>query len=195
MALAPRRNAMQIKQQCFGFSLIEILVVIVIIGIVSSIAMLSLGVLGDDRELRTEARRMQTLIEVAQDESILQGREFGLEIMRDSFRFVEFDPYANQWDVIIGDDTLRLRQLPEEVEFDLFLEDKRVELNPGPADFGNDKDSNSRNPRERYAPHLYIFSSGDLSPFELHLTRLYDRQQVILRRDLVGAFEIVADED
>ena len=35
-----------------GFSLIEILVVIAIIGIVMSIAMLSIGILGDDRDLR-----------------------------------------------------------------------------------------------------------------------------------------------
>ena len=47
MTIAGRRN---------GFSLIEILVVIVIIGIVSSVALLSLGLLGDDRELQTEAR-------------------------------------------------------------------------------------------------------------------------------------------
>ena len=77
-----------------GFSLIEILVVVVILAIVSTVALMSMGVLGDDRELRTEARRMQTLLEIAQDEAILQGREFGMEIMLDSFRFVEFNPFT-----------------------------------------------------------------------------------------------------
>lgn len=178
-----------------GFSLIEILVVIVIIGIISSIALMSLGVLGDDRELRTEARRMQTLLEIAQDEAVLQGREFGLEIMLDSFRFVEFDPYTDQWRAIIGDDTMRLRQLPEDVEFDLLLDDRHVELEVDPADFNSDDDPTDRDPRETYSPHLFIFSSGDMSPFELHITRLYDQEEIILRRDLVGEYEIVADDE
>lgn len=178
-----------------GFSLIEILVVIVIIGIVSSIALMSLGVLGDDRDLRTEARRMQTLLEIAEDEAVLQGREFGLEIMRSSFRFVEYDPYTNQWSAIIGDDTMRLRRLPEDVEFDLYLEDQLVELDSNPAEFDTTDDMANRDPTKNYAPHVLIFSSGDTSPFELHITRFYDNAQVMLRRDLTGAFEIVADED
>ena len=178
-----------------GFSLIEILVVVVILGIVSSIALMSLGVLGDDRELRTEAQRMQTLLEIAQDEAMLQGREFGMEIMLTSFRFVEYDPYANQWGEVIGDDTLRLRELPEDVEFDLLLEDRHVELELNPAEFGDPEDTANRDPSENYAPQLLIFSSGDMSPFELHITRAYDREEIILRRDLTGVFEIVANED
>ena len=186
---------MNIHGKVRGFSLIEILVVVVIIGIVSSIALMSLGVLGDDRELRTEAQRMQTLLEIAQDEAMLQGREFGMEIMLGSFRFVEYDPYANQWSEIIGDDTLRLRQLPEDVEFDLLLEDRHVELESNPAELGESEDMDNRDPGKAYAPHLLIFSSGDLSPFELHITRHYDREEVVLRRDLTGAFEILTDEN
>lgn len=178
-----------------GFSLIEILVVIVIVGIVSSIALLSLGVLGDDRDLRTEARRMQTLLEIAQDEAVLQGREFGLELMRGSFRFVEYDPYVNQWSAVIGDDMMRLRQLPEDVEFDLLLEDKHVQLESNPADFDAPEDRVNRGLNATYSPHLLIFSSGDMSPFELRITRNYDRRQIVLTRDLAGVFEIVADED
>ena len=47
-----------------GFTLIEILVVIVIVGTVLSIAMLSFGVLGNDRDLQTEAKRFVALMEV-----------------------------------------------------------------------------------------------------------------------------------
>ena len=180
------------RSRTCGFSLIEILVVIVIIGIVTSMAMLSLGILGDDRELRDEARRMQTLLEIAQDEAMLQGREFGLEIMLDSFRFVEYSPFDNQWNVIVGDETLRLRQLPEDVEFDLLLDDRRVQLERDPAEFETDDDNTYRDPTKVYAPHLLIFSSGDMSPFELHILRRYDRKEVILRRDINGVFEITA---
>ncbi len=178
-----------------GFSLIEILVVVVILAIVSTVALMSMGVLGDDRELRTEARRMQTLLEIAQDEAILQGREFGMEIMLDSFRFVEFNPFTDQWSVIVGDDTLRLRQLPEDVEFDLLLEDRTVELELEPAEIKTIEDAADRSREEDYSPHLLIFSSGDMSPFELRITRNYDRAVVVLRRDLIGEFEILSPDD
>lgn len=178
-----------------GFSLIEILVVIIIIGIVSSVALLSLGVLGDDRELRTEARRIQTLLEVAQDEAVLQGREFGIELMRSSLRFVEYDPFLNQWNALIGDDTLRLRQLPDGVEFDLFLEDRRVLLEFDAADFDGPGEAANRAISKTYAPHVLIFSSGDVMPFELHIVREYDQELIILSRDLSGVYEIASDEN
>jgi len=185
---------MQQTGRARGFSLIEILVVVIIIGIVSSIALLSLGVLGDDRELRTEARRMQTLLEVAQDEAVLQGREFGLELMRSSFRFVEYDPLLSQWNALIGDDTLRLRRLPDGVEFDFFVEDQRVLLDVDLADFDGAEDRANFNISETYAPHVWILSSGDVMPFELHILRDYDQGLIILRRDLSGAYEISSDE-
>ncbi|NIL94790.1 MAG: type II secretion system minor pseudopilin GspH, partial [Woeseiaceae bacterium] len=104
-----------------GFSLIEILVVIVIVGIVASIALLSVGLVAGDRDLQVEARRFAALLEVAQDEATLQGREFGLEVMTSSYRFVEFDPLTNQWGDLVADETLRLRRLPAGLEFELFL--------------------------------------------------------------------------
>ena len=85
-----------------GFSLIEILVVIVIIGIVMSIAMLSITLAGGDSQLRDEAQRIVSLVAVAQDESLLQGREYGLEFMQGSYRFVEFDPLTRRWSEIVA---------------------------------------------------------------------------------------------
>ena len=62
---------MNFRGRPFGFSLIELLVVIVIIAIVSSIAVLSLGLVGDDRELQTAARRLSSLVEIAQDQAVI----------------------------------------------------------------------------------------------------------------------------
>jgi len=178
-----------------GFSLIELLVVIAIVGIIVSMALLSLGLLDDDRELQTEARRVIALIEVAEDEATMQGRDFGIEFLQNGYRFVEFDPFLEQWGDLLGDDTLRLRGLPEDVEFDLFLEDRRVALEPDPQAFEDPDEQRSMGPVTNYAPHLYLFSSGDTVPFELHVLRPDDDQAVVIRRDELGNIEIVTDEN
>ncbi len=175
-----------------GFSLIEILVVIVIIGIVMSIAILSVTLAGGDSQLRDEAQRIMSLVEVAQDESLLQGREFGLEFMQGSYRFVEFDPLTQQWSELIGDDTLRLREVPEELELELFIEDRRIMLKTDPA--RTESDEEDRPGIERYAPHVLIYSSGDMSPFELHVVRRIDDSLVAVQGDAAGALEIVVPE-
>jgi general secretion pathway protein H len=184
---------MRLHGRSGGFSLIEILVVIVIIGIVMSIAMLSITLAGGDNQLREEARRMVSLVDVARDESLLQGREFGLELMQAAYRFVEFDPLTRQWSEIIGDDTLRLRQLPEELELELFVEDRRVMLKSDPTRMTSEEED--RPGIERYAPHVLIYSSGDMSPFEVHFVRRIDDGLIAVQGDMAGMLEIVTPED
>jgi hypothetical protein len=40
-----------------------------------------------------------------------------------------------------------------------------------------------------------IFSSGDMTPFEVHINRVTDRLSVALQGDLLGNLEFVDDED
>ncbi len=184
---------MRLHRRSGGFTLIEILVVIVIIGIVMSIAILSITLAGGDNQLRDEAQRIVSLVEVAKDESLLQGREYGLEFMQGAYRFVEFDPLTGQWSEIIGDDTLRLRELPEELELELYIEDRRVMLKSDPANMSSEEED--RPGIERFAPHVLIYSSGDMSPFEVHFVRRIDDGVVSVQGDLAGTLEIVAAED
>ena len=178
-----------------GFSLIELLVVISVIGIITSMVMLSLGVLRDDRQLRVEARRISSLIELAQDEAVMQGREFGFEVMISSYRFVEYDPFQSRWTEVIGDDLFRFRQLPEDIEFDLLLEDQIILLETDPQQI-QDPDSNEfQFYTEAYAPHVMIFSSGESTPFELQIVNRSERQTVILRGDLNGAIEVMTETE
>lgn len=178
-----------------GFTLIEILVVVMIVGIVMSVAVLAVSLVGSNKQLDTEATRMVSLLDVARDESMLQGREFGVEFMTGAYRFVEYDPLTTRWTEILGDDTLRLRQLPEDVELNLFLEDQRVLLEVDPADTGGDDDAPRFGRTEAYAPHVLIFSSGDMTPFELHFLQAFSDQSIVLRSDFTGVTEIVTDEE
>jgi len=186
---------MKLHRLSRAFTLIEILVVVSIIAVVMSIAVLSLGVLGDDRTLREEGRRVVALVQVAQDEAVMQGREFGIEFMTGGYRFVEFDPLLNTWSEFIGDDTLRMRQLPEEMEFELWIEGQRVLLETEPARTEPPDETSAVSVAEKYAPHILVFSSGDMTPFELRVQRQDLDQLIILESNLLGDIKIQDAED
>jgi len=177
-----------------GFTLIEILVVVVIIATISGIALLSLNLIADDRELDTERNRLATLIEVAQDEAMMQGREFGLEVMTSTYRFVEFDPFAFRWSEILGDDIFRLRQLPEGMEFELYIEGKRILLETEAMEFSDPDEAAQSRAGESYAPHVFVFSSGESTAYEIRFKRPSNDQQLVMRGNVLGEIEFVEDE-
>ena len=169
-----------------GFSLIEILVVLI-----SAVALMSFGLLGgDDRDLRQEARRLSSLIQVVNDDAGMQGRDFGLELMLAGYRWVEHDPYVDQWFEVTDDDIMYARQLAEGTEFELYVEEHRVLLEEEAKVTETDEEASDRDLTEDYLPHVLILSSGDITPFELRLVRLTDRSEVTLTMSLAGEMEI-----
>lgn len=182
----------EVKPRGSGFTLIELLVVVVIMGIISAMVLLSFGILGDDRALQQQARRLSSLIELATDEAVMQGREFGVEFIQSGYRFVEFDPYLDQWHEVGDDELLRARQLEEGLEFELRLDDRPVQLAAEAADTKVEEEAgSSRNP---YLPHVIILSSGEVTPFNLRLVRWSDRAELQLAMTPAGQIEITTDD-
>ena len=196
----PRHN-----RRAAGFTLIEVMVVVVIVGVVSSMLLLSFGLLRQDQSLQQQGRRLASLLELAVDEATLQGRDFGLEVMLRGYRFVEHDPILEVWDEMIGDDILRPRKLEDELEFELFVEDRRILLREEAEDTrrGREDDDKNDEPAGRrrrdlsddYAPHVLILSSGDISPFSLRIVRATDRAGITMTVAPDGVIEIESDED
>ncbi len=194
--IAAARDRQDAVRKHGAFTLIELLVVVVIIGIVSSFLLLSFGILGNDRALDQQVRRLGSLLELTRDEATLQGRDFGLEVMQGGYRFVELDPILGQWSEVVGDDMLKSRQLEEDMEIELYIEDRKVVLSRDPAKTERKQDNqmNQRNLREDYAPHVLILSSGDLSPFRMTIVRAADRARKTLSVSVAGEIRIESDD-
>lgn len=177
-----------------GFTLIELLVVIVIIGTIVSIALLSIGVSGDDEDVDRERRRFASLMETVRDEAMLQGREFGVEVMESSYRFVEFDPLTRQWAEPPFDELYELRELPDDIELELFIDEKRIELRREPKDL-DDSDRKMSTTVQTFEPHLFVFASGEGTVFEIHFWRRQTDYRAILRGDVLGNLELGAADE
>ena len=183
------------KRHARGFTLIELLVVIVIVATVTSIVVLSMGLIGEDAELDTERTRLAALIETVQDEAMLQGREFGIELMTTAYRFVEFDALSRQWMEVPRDDLYRLRELPDGIEFELYIDGKRVELINDPKEL-DDPDKAMLSPgAKNYTPHLFVFASGEASAYEIRMRRLQTQVELTMRGNILGEIEFGEDDE
>ena len=185
---------MHIRQSQRGFTLIEIMVVVIIVATMVSITLISVGVIGEDKELDTELRRLAALIEMAQDDALMQGREFGVELMTSSYRFIEFDPLTRQWAEVPGDELYRLRSLPEGIEFALYIDEKLIPLEEDPQQLEDPTESTNSSGIRPFIPHLFIFASGESSVYEIRLRRPQTDLELVMRGDVLGQIRFGEDD-
>ena len=156
-----------------GFTLLEILVVLVIIGIVTSMAVLNIG----DRKkevLQKESQRIVALIKLARDEAILQGREYGLGFWRNHYQFYELDEENSTWSPVQGDRQLRLREIPESLSLTLEMENQEINLAAKPPE----------------KPQIFLLSSGETTAFTLQIEPVeWEDDAVILEYDQLGRLQ------
>lgn len=136
-----------------GFTLLEILVVMFIIGLMFSLAILSVGDGGQEQNVRREAERFGALLALAQERAVLEAREFSVSFTEQGYGFLVLEEDA--WHLIADDELFRERTLPEGISFELAANDLPVDLSVP----GDDK----KGPR----PHVLVLSSGELTPFDL----------------------------
>jgi general secretion pathway protein H len=79
-----------------GFTLLEILVVVVIIAIMSTALILSASGAGSERQIEDEAQRMQQVLRLLCDEAVIEGRYAGLGYAAETYAGYEFGPQGWQ---------------------------------------------------------------------------------------------------
>jgi general secretion pathway protein H len=164
-----------------GFTLVEILVVVVIMAVVISLAVLSIGVTGRDNQLDQEGRRIQALIDLLHERALLEGRDFGVSIQPNAYDFLVYDTIRDQWARFDLENEFRHRDLPKGVTFQLQLDQQPVVLKaPDKALSGG----------TLQAPQLAIAASGEGTPFRLILQRDATQAQAAVNGDAMGKLSL-----
>lgn len=137
-----------------GFTLIEVLVVIVIVGIVVAAITLSLRGSGV-REVENAARRAEALVALACERAVIGGRDIGFSPVSDGLRFGYFQ--RDGWHPLAPspNDELRPRALGNGIVLRAERDGEALELEQDAPD----------------EPAFACFASGEMTPFVLEIAR------------------------
>ncbi len=150
-----------------GFTLVEVLVVVVIIGIVfaGGVVLLDRGLRG---QLEQESERFDLLYELARDEAMMRASHRGMGFTLDGYLFYGLDGEQGQW-VVLTDKPLQAHDYPAGITGTLYIDGLAVKLPSQPP------------PK----PQVWLLSSGETRPFELVL-QAPDGERRTLARDAFG---------
>ena len=153
-----------------GFTLIEILVVLAIIGLLTGMAVLSAGAASSGVE--REARRLSATLRLAADESRLQGRVLGLRFYSGGYSWHELVAAESGgrpaldfvWSPMAGRGALAPRSWPPQLEFELKINGRAVR-------------TSMRDPSP--PPQIVLLPEGEFTPFSLKLTGTMEAGTVV----------------
>jgi general secretion pathway protein H len=159
-----------------GFTLLELMVVLVLVGIIFSFAMLSLG--GDDlgEMMEQETRRLVTLLELASDEAVLRGEELAVHFSDAGYEFLVLQ--NTDWQSSGEDGLLKAYQLPAGIEIRL-----EVDGDPPGLTEPDDEDDDS------LTPQVFILSSGEMTPFTATLQSHDSTTRYRLSASVLGSLD------
>jgi len=155
-----------------GFTLIELMVVMVLLGLISSIALTTVGGGNQKRELNNEVNRLHAVLRMAAEESIFSNTEIGVVIEEDLYEFLTFDEVEGKW---TGAEPhfLRSYALPEWISLDFQREGKERKLLANKAglstDSDSDFDSSILDTEAAKKPDLMLLSSGEVTGFTISM--------------------------
>ncbi len=156
-----------------GFTLVELLIVIVIIALVVSVTVASFGNRGDEAVVANEAQRLTALIELARDRAELEDQEWGLDVEATGYTFLNFDAVRGIW-LRARAAQFRPRDLPAPLSMTLQVDALEVVAAPEGRAAEQAARAGERNrgaPNDALKPDVLLLSSGEVSQFNLRIAR------------------------
>ena len=129
-----------------GFTLVEILVVVLIVGITLGFALLAFGDFGGNRRIIIAAEQFVNYVKLVQQQAILETSTLAITINKNNYQVLRFHPPAT-WQPMPQKAIFRSQHFPESAV--IYIEKNNAVKAGGPA--------------------IIINASGDMTPFILHV--------------------------
>jgi general secretion pathway protein H len=164
-----------------GFTLIEVMLVIVLVGLMVSVIQFSAS--GDKAEemLEMSSKRFAGVFNIAAEYGMLNNIELGLMIDKKGYQFLGYD--GEKWTDVSENEMFSRFELPEGLELVLQLDDLPIEEpqlfdtalfnelqedNKDPdEELQEDRGSENNIEKKKLIPQIYMLSGGEITPFSL----------------------------
>jgi general secretion pathway protein H len=140
-----------------GFTLVELLVVVFLIGLISGFAVLSISSKGDDREIEDQLRLLQYQLTMASEESVMKGTPVGVQFDQGKYSFLIAGKFT--WLELDDGKVFKAHELLRNWSFELEAGGEQVTLAENTEDSAG----------EELVPQIIFYSSGEIDPFELNI--------------------------
>lgn len=148
-----------------GYTLIELIIVILIIGLITTVMLLRMGTVRFERKVSVFADQLQSFVQICQSQATLQPAVIGILFKAESYEAYYFaDGKPAQWQPLAEHDNFwQARPIPKDIFLQVSTSTPSI---PG-----------------LITPQVVIQSSGDLSPFTIDIG--YDGESARYR--LIGS--------
>ncbi|MBS0612412.1 MAG: type II secretion system minor pseudopilin GspH, partial [Proteobacteria bacterium] len=169
-----------------GFTLIEILVVLVIISVVIAFAIMNVGVTGRDSAIDDENRRIEGLMGLLQERAALEGHDFGLLVEPAAYQFVVYRPRRQRWENFDEEREFRRRELPKGLSFELQMDSRTIVI--------KERDQQLSGDAPQVSPQIIIAASGEGTPFKLTVLRAGTSNRASVSADAFGKLTLESSD-
>ena len=155
--------------QASGFTLVEILVVLIIVSVMSGIVVTSLPSSFQNSDFDEESLRLKTVIELIREESLTRASEYGLNTDKDNYSFFVYNEIEQNW-TQLNTKPYAEHKLGYGILLKTTIEDNELILT-------DEEDEESSVPN---APRILLLSSGEMTPFEITIALGRDKTRTLV---------------
>ncbi|KDM92161.1 type II secretion system minor pseudopilin GspH [Photobacterium galatheae] len=175
-----------------GFTLIELLLVLVLLATSAVAVILTLPAPKDDA-LKEEAQRFHYLVQLLGEDAMLNGRDYGVRIDRQDYRFFELAP--DGWQPLKDSRYFSEVTLPDSLGMEVKIgsnawqDDDRL-FEPGTL-FDEDLFADEKEKQTR-PPQIIVMASGEFTPFTVTFDASGESNVWRVEADEVGQLHLLA---